>query len=108
MSWMRSGTDLIESVSEGFVTFSYLFFFHHLQCHSTSNLLESSTNASGPNDPITSQRVGSWISTCWELKFFMLGADSDTLGDFLYKQREGRSGRHCFEKLSCAAGLGLS
>ena len=25
----------------------------------------------------------------------MLGADSDTLGDFLYKQREGRSDGSC-------------
>ena len=25
----------------------------------------------------------------------MLGANSDTLGDFLYKQREGRSGGSC-------------
>ena len=55
------------------IYFIYLFFYH-FQCHPTPNC---------------------WISTCWELKFFRLGADSDTLGDFLYKQREGRSGGSC-------------
>ena len=38
----------------------------------------------------------------------MLGADSDTLGDFLYKQREGRSGVLVLDRLFCAVGLGLS